>query len=139
MACIHQDVLKDGNLEISTSTEFNTETGKNRFDNALDQKYDEIAKLFGGEAGLVSQLDSLLSEYTKTGGILSNRQDTLQSQLKENTKASEAASRYIASYEDSLRKRYAALDSLLGQMQRQQASVTAALSSLPQFSSNSSS
>ncbi|MCB5227745.1 flagellar filament capping protein FliD [Alishewanella sp. 16-MA] len=130
---------KDGNLEISTSTEFNTETGKNRFDNALDQKYDEIAKLFGGEAGLVSQLDSLLSEYTKTGGILSNRQDTLQSQLKENTKASEAASRYIASYEDSLRKRYAALDSLLGQMQRQQASVTAALSSLPKFSSNSSS
>ncbi|MCC5450500.1 flagellar filament capping protein FliD [Rheinheimera sp. UJ51] len=130
---------KDGKLEISTSTEFNSETGKNRFDDALNNSYDDIAKLFGGDDGFVSQLNTLISEYTKSGGILSSRQNTLTSQLRENTKASEAASRYIASYEDSLRKRYAALDSLLGQMQRQQASVTAALSSLPKFSSNSSS
>jgi flagellar hook-associated protein 2 len=101
---------KDGKLEISTSTEFNSETGKM----------------------------SLITDYTKSGGILANRQDTIQSQLRENTKASEAASRYIASYEESLRKRYAALDSLLGQMQRQQASVTAALSSLPSLTKKSS-
>jgi len=130
---------KDGRLEISSSTEFNTETGQNRFDKALNENYDDLAKLFGGADGLVSQMESVISEYTKSGGILSNRQDTIQSQLRENTKASEAASRYIASYEESLRKRYAALDTLLGQMQRQQANVTAALSNLPGFATNKSS
>lgn len=122
---------KEGKLEISTSTEFGGESGKARFDKALNENYDDIAKIFGGEAGLVSQLESVVTEYTKSGGILASRQDTIQSQLRENTKASDAASRYIASYEESLRKRYAALDTLLGQMQRQQANVTAALASLP--------
>ncbi len=130
---------KDGKLEISTSTEFNSETGQMRFDKALNENYDDVAKLFGGEDGLVNQLESVITEYTKSGGILDSRQTTLQSQLRENTKASEAAERYIASYEESLRKRYAALDTLLGQMQRQQANVTAALSSLPGFTTNKSS
>lgn len=130
---------KDGKLEISTSTEFNTETGQMRFDKALSENYDDLAKLFGGEGGLVSKMESVISEYTKSGGILASRQDTIQSQLRENTKASEAASRYIASYEDQLRKRYAALDTLLGQMQRQQANVTAALSSLPNLNNKKSS
>lgn len=124
---------KNGKLEISTSTEFGGETGKMRFDKALNGNYDDIAKLFGGENGVVSKLDSLITEYTKSGGLIADRQENIQSRLKENTKASEAASRYIANYEDSLRKRYAALDTLLGQMQRQQANVTAALSSLPNF------
>lgn len=130
---------RNGKLEISTSTEFGGETGKTRFDKALNENYDDIAKLFGGEDGLVSKMESLITEYTKTGGILSNRQNTIQSQLRENTKASDAASRYIASYEESLRKRYAALDTLLGQMQRQQANVSAALSSLPGLTVNKSS
>ncbi|EHR42319.1 flagellar filament capping protein FliD [Alishewanella jeotgali] len=130
---------KSGKLEISTSTEFSSETGKMRFDKALTENYDDLAKLFGGDNGLVKQLDSLITEYTKSGGLIANRQENLQLRLRENTKASEAASRYIASYEDSLRKRYAALDSLLGQMQRQQASVTAALSSLPSLNTKKSS
>lgn len=122
---------KSGKMEISSSAEFNTETGKMRFDRALTENYDDVAKLFGGESGLVSQFEKLISEYTKSGGLIANRQENLQSQLRENTKASDAASRYIASYEESLRKRYAALDTLLGQMQRQQAGVAAALASLP--------
>jgi flagellar hook-associated protein 2 len=130
---------KSGKLEISTSTEFSNETGKMRFDKALNENYDDLAQLFGGDNGLVKQLDSLITEYTKPGGLIANRQENLQLRLRENTKASEAASRYIASYEDSLRKRYAALDSLLGQMQRQQASVTAALSSLPSLNTKKSS
>ncbi|GGW63478.1 flagellar filament capping protein FliD [Alishewanella tabrizica] len=130
---------KSGKLEISTSTEFNSETGKMRFDKALNENYDDLAKLFGGENGLVKQLDNLITEYTKSGGLIANRQENIQSRLRENTKASEAASRYIANYEESLRKRYAALDTLLGQMQRQQANVTAALSSLPGFTVNKSS
>lgn len=122
---------KSGKMEISSSAEFNIETGKVRFDRALTENYDDVAKLFGGESGLVSQFEKLISEYTKSGGLIANRQENLQSQLRENTKASDAASRYIASYEESLRKRYAALDTLLGQMQRQQAGVAAALASLP--------
>lgn len=124
---------KDGKLEISTSTEFGSDTGKQRFDKALSENYDSVAKMFGGETGLVASLDGFIKEFNQSGGIIAAKESSLRTQLTNNTKASEAASRYIASYEDSLRKRYAALDSLLGQMQRQQASVTAALSSLPGF------
>lgn len=129
---------KDGKLEISTSTEFGGDTGKQRFDKALNENYDSVAKMFGGETGLVASLDSFIKEFNQSGGIIAGKESSLRTQLTNNTKDSEAASRYIASFEDSLRKRYAALDGLLAQMQRTQTSVTAALSGLPGFGTNKS-
>ncbi|WP_445765758.1 flagellar filament capping protein FliD [Rheinheimera sp.] len=129
---------KDGKLEISTSTEFGGDTGKQRFDKALSENYDSVAKMFGGETGLVASLDGFIKEFNQSGGIIAGKESSLRTQLTNNTKDSEAASRYIASFEDSLRKRYAALDGLLAQMQRTQTSVTAALSGLTGFGTNKS-
>ncbi|KKO48166.1 flagellar cap protein [Arsukibacterium sp. MJ3] len=129
---------KGGKLEISTSTEFSTETGQQRFDKALSENYDAVAKMFGGENGLASSLDSFMQGFNQSGGIIAGKESSLRTQLTKNTKDSEAASRYITSFEESLRKRYTALDGLLAQMQRTQTSVTAALSGLPGFGTNKS-
>lgn len=129
---------KNGKLEISTSTEFGGESGKSRFDAALNESFDSIAKVFGGDGGLINQLDSFITDFNKSGGIIEVREKSLQKQIEDNTKALEAANRYMDNYEQSLRKRYVALDSLLGGMQRTASAVTSQLTSLPGFNTNKS-
>lgn len=127
---------KDGKLEISTSTEYSDISGKMRFDKALDNNFDAIGKMFGNESGLIANLDTFIKEFNKSGGVIASKESSINKQIANNTKASEVASRYIESFEKSLLSRYQALDSLLAEMQRTQASVTSALSSLPGFGTN---
>lgn len=127
---------KDGKLEISTSTEYSDTSGQKRFDKALDENFDAIGKMFGNESGLINSLDTFIKGFNKSGGIFSSKESSINKQIANNTKASEAASRYIESFEKSLRSRYQALDSLLAEMQRTQTNVTAALTSLPGFGTN---
>jgi flagellar hook-associated protein 2 len=129
---------KNGKLEISTSTEFGSESGKSRFDAALNENFDSIAKVFGSEGGLIKQLDSFITDFNKGGGIIEVREKSLKKQIEDNSKALEAANRYMDNYEQSLRKRYVALDSLLGGMQRTASAVTSQLTSLPGFNTNKS-
>lgn len=128
---------KDGKLEISSSTEFGGESGRKRFDKALDENFDNIAKLFDGETGLATRLDGFIKEFNQAGGLIATKEQSIKLQLDKNTKDAEAASRYIASYEESMRKRYTALDSLLASLQRTQTNIAGALSNLPGFINNS--
>ncbi|MFN4055064.1 MAG: flagellar filament capping protein FliD [Alishewanella aestuarii] len=124
---------KSGKLEISTSTAFGADSGKQRFEKALSQNFDSIANLFGGDNGISKKLDSFISEFTQSGGIIASREQTLRSQIDKSTKDLAAANRYIDSYEQTLRARYTALDSLLGSMQNLASTVTAQLTNLPGF------
>jgi flagellar hook-associated protein 2 len=127
----------NGKLEISSTSTFGAASGQARFDAALSGNYDDIAKFFGGDNGLATKLDGFISEFNKAGGIIASKESALKTQISKNTQDSDAASRYIKSFEDSLRKRYTSLDTLLASLQRTQASVTSALSSLPKLNQNS--
>lgn len=127
---------KNGKLEISSSNEFGGESGRQRFDKALNENFDNIAKLFDGETGIATRLDGFIKEFSQAGGLIATKEKSIQTQLDKNTKDSEAASRYIASYEESMRKRYTALDSLLASLQRTQTNIAGALSNLPGFTNN---
>lgn len=129
---------EDGKLEISNSSEFGADSGRTRFDRALNENYDAVAKLFGGDTGLATTLDNFLTEFTKSGGIIASKENSLKTQIDKNTKDLEAANRYIASFEQTLRSRYTALDALLGSMQNMASTVTAQLTSLPGFGTNKS-
>lgn len=129
---------EDGKLEISSSSEFGADSGRTRFDRALSENYDAVAMLFGGDTGLATTLDDFLKEFTKSGGIIASKENSLKTQIDKNTKDLEAANRYIASFEQTLRSRYTALDALLGSMQNMASTVTAQLSSLPGFGTNKS-
>ena len=129
---------EDGKLEISSSSEFSTDSGRTRFNRALNENYDGVAAFFGGETGLSATLDSFLKEFTQAGGIIASKENSLKTQIDKNTKDLEAANRYIASFEQTLRSRYTSLDALLGSMQNMASTVTAQLSSLPGFGTNKS-
>ncbi|MDX1677264.1 flagellar filament capping protein FliD [Arsukibacterium sp.] len=124
---------ENGKLEISSSSEFGADSGRVRFDRALEQNYDNVAKFFGGDNGLAATVDNFLSEFTQTGGIIASKENSLKTQIDKNTKDLEAANRYIDSFEQTLRRRYTALDALLGSMQNMATNVTAQLTNLPGF------
>jgi flagellar hook-associated protein 2 len=129
---------ENGKLEIGSTSAFGADSGRSRFDRALTENYDGVANFFGGETGLSATLDSFLKEFSKSGGIIANKENSLKTQIDKNTKDLDAANRYIASFEQTLRSRYTALDALLGSMQNMASTVTAQLSSLPGFSTNKS-
>ncbi|MNV49516.1 flagellar capping protein [compost metagenome] len=72
--------------------------------------------LFGGEKGLAGTLNTGLKEYTKSGGMLAQREDVLNSDLRALTQKTATANTQLAKYEASLRAQYGSLDALLVKM-----------------------
>lgn len=124
-----------GKLEISSTSLYGADSGRERFDNALENNYDKIADLFGGNDGISESLDDLISQFTDRDGLLVNKETSLKDQLKKNTKDREAFERYIVSYEETLRQRYGALDSTLGQLQSTSSYLVQQLANLPNYNS----
>ena len=124
-----------GKMEISSTRAFGADSGRERFDNALENNYDKIADLFGASGGITKSLDKVISQFTDRDGLLVNKEDSLKSQLKKNSKDREAFERYIVSYEETLRQRYGALDSTLGQLQSTSSYLVQQLANLPRYGS----
>ena len=124
-----------GKLEISSTRQFGADSGRERFDDTLENNYDKIADLFGGAGGISKSMDKIISQFTDRDGLLVNKEESLKSQLKKNSKDREAFERYIVSYEETLRQRYGALDSTLGQLQSTSSYLVQQLANLPRFGS----
>lgn len=88
-----------------------------KFDDALDDNYEQVVALFSGENGVAGKLQTSLKEYTKTGGLISQRQDQLNSDLRDLSSREATAADQLEKYEANLRAQYASLDTLLAQMQ----------------------
>ena len=87
-----------------------------KFKEALDDNYEQVVAIFGGSEGVAGQLSESLKEYTKTGGLLSVRQDQLNSELRYWGQKETDTKTQMAKYETNLRAKYASLDTLLAQM-----------------------
>ena len=97
-----------------------------KFTEALDNNFDQVVALFGGDNGVANLLSTGLKTYTKTGGLLAQRQDSLNTDLRNLSQKSSDATAQIAKYETNLRAQYASLDTLLAKM-NQSASYLSAL------------
>lgn len=108
----------NGKLSIDSDT----------FADALDGNFDQVVALFGGEKGIAQTLLDQLDDYTDTGGLLAQRQDSLNSDLRSlNLKESDVTAQ-LTKYETSLRAQYGGLDTLLAKM-NQSASYLSLISS----------
>lgn len=65
------------------------------------------------ELGLITRLDAILEEYTKSGGILAQREDELNQEIKDLQNEENDNETYLAEYEESLRAKYANLDTTI--------------------------
>ncbi|KZN47203.1 flagellar filament capping protein FliD [Pseudoalteromonas luteoviolacea] len=102
---------------------------------AMDSNFDDIGTAFAGENGVAKQLESLLGNYVDSSGILKQREDSLNGQIKELEEDVLNHEYRMASLEDRLRKQYAGLDVLIAQMQQTQNYLGAQLANLPGFTS----
>lgn len=87
-----------------------------KFDEALDKNFEQVVAIFGGENGVAGKLAASLEDYSKTGGLLAQREDSLNSDLRSLAQKESDASAQLVKYEANLRARYGGLDTLLAKM-----------------------
>ncbi len=113
-------------LELSTLSEIGITTNRDtgglqlddvQLDEALSQSNTAISELFASDNGIANQLDTLLERYTRADGILDNRTGSLQSRLDGITEDREQLGRRLEQIEARYRSQFAALDSLVGELQ----------------------
>jgi flagellar hook-associated protein 2 len=118
-------VNKEGYLEKSSLVRSLNE--------AMDEEYDNIAKVFTGAGGVATMMKDLLANYVDTDGLFKQRQDDLNSRIDDVEDDKSRLDYRVSQLESRLRRQYSSLDVLLAQMQSTQASLGAALSNLPGF------
>lgn len=104
-------------LGIKMDNDGKLSVDSDKFDDALDDNYEQVVALFSGENGVAGKLQTSLKEYTKTGGLISQRQDQLNSDLRDLSTREATAADQLEKYEANLRAQYGSLDTLLAQMQ----------------------
>lgn len=87
-----------------------------KFDEALDKNFEQVVAIFGGENGVAGKMATALEGYSKTGGLLAQREDSLNADLRTLAQKEADASAQLVKYEASLRARYGGLDTLLAKM-----------------------
>ncbi|WP_417438304.1 flagellar filament capping protein FliD [Idiomarina sp.] len=116
---------EDGKLE--------SENPVTSFSEVLKDNPAALESVFGGENGLASRMDSFLEDYVSGGGSLELRKDTINESLDRVKESREDLKLRMESMEETLRSKYQALDSLVGQLQSRGNSVSAQLANLPGF------
>lgn len=117
----------DGKLEMGT-TSIGAGTGEQRLDDALENKFDDIANLFNSESGIANLLVTYTEEFTRSTGILSSREDSIENQIQDLQDSRAAFERRMEDYEETLRARYLSLDTTVANLRSSGNALIAALS-----------
>ena len=98
---------------------------KEKFGEAVDKNFDQVVALFGNEKGLAGSLSKGLKEYTKSGGMLAQRTDTLNADLRGLSQKEVTSNAQLVKYEAALRAQYGSLDALLVKMNNSASALSA--------------
>lgn len=126
------EITKDGTLSHSSS-----DTGASgRWDAAMSGSMDSLKKLFAGDGqssndGLADLISDQIDNYVGITGIIAGQESSFQEQLDDLEKEYEAHTRYIKSYEATLKQRFTALDTSMAQMNATLKYLTSQLAALP--------
>lgn len=104
----------------------------------LEQNPGLFESVIGGEDGLAGRFDTALQTYVQSGGSLDARRDSIRESIDRVGESREALQRRLSGLEETLRSKYQALDSLVGQLRDRGNYVSSQLSNLPGFTRNDS-
>lgn len=117
----------EGKLEIGT-TDFGLGSGEDRLEDALEDNFDEIAKLFtDDEEGIASRLYDFSNEYTSFSGLLSLRERAAKDIRDEIFDERETLELRMLNFEEILRDRYLNLDQTVAQLNQTGSALLASL------------
>ncbi|WP_406016891.1 flagellar filament capping protein FliD [Succinivibrio sp.] len=111
---------KDGTLSLN----------KDKFSKALEENFTAVQKLFTDSDGLIDKVSDEVYQYTKFGGLLSERETQLKSQMDYWTQKETSNNEMLEKYEASLRTKYGNLDSLMSGYQTSMSYLSSVISSV---------
>ena len=121
----------EGELEISSSEEFAIKSGEDRLKDALDDNFDEIAKLFTDEdEGVAKRLYEYVKEYTTFSGLLTTRERAVKDQKDQLATEREQFELRMLSFEQILRDKYLNLDQTVARLNSTGNALMSALSGI---------
>jgi flagellar hook-associated protein 2 len=106
----------DGKLEFDPRN-IGGGTGEQRFEQALDNNFDGLTRLFTGENGVATRLQDTIDQYTRSSGLIDGRENVFETQKSMVDNEREQFERYMESFESNLRQRFGALDQNIARMQ----------------------
>ena len=106
LASIGITTQRDGTMAIDSS----------KLDTALNNNFDDVANLLAGDNGIAKSLDTTLDGFIKTGGLISTRNQTFLQQLNDIDDQRTRLDDHMKSYEETLRAKYTAMDSIVSQL-----------------------
>lgn len=112
---------KDGTLKLDAT----------KLDTALNTNFDKVAGYLSGDKGLIGRLGSLVEGYTRSAGVLDQRQKGLQSTITGIDKQRTALDLRIAKVQERLVNQYTAMDTLVARLKKTSENLTSQLASLP--------
>jgi len=122
-------INNDNELEITSADSFGG--GEKRLDDALENNFDEIAKLFTDpEQGIAARLAEVAKQYTTAGGLLKSREQSLKDEKRDLEDERGRVELQLLNYEQLLKKRYTGLDQTVASLTQTQNALVASLGSL---------
>ncbi len=120
----------DGKLEIS-DIDFGLGSGRERFDDALEDSFDDVANIFSDEnEGIATKLYDFIEQYTSFSGILSTRERAAKDEKDQIFDDREQFELRMLSFEQVLRDRYLNLDQTVARLNSTGQALLASLGSL---------
>lgn len=117
----------DGKLEIG-ETDFGLGSGQERLDAALDDNFDEIAKLFTDDnQGIAVRLYEVTKQYTSYSGLIALRENAAKDNRDEIADERERLELRMSTYEQILRDKYLNLDQTVSKLNSTGNALLAAL------------
>ncbi|MEO8016366.1 MAG: flagellar filament capping protein FliD [Pseudomonadota bacterium] len=126
LAAIGVTTQKDGSLLLDNA----------KLTTALNDNFDEVAKLFGGENGVATRLSDALTPRLADDAEIDVRSKRLNQKSVELQKQQVALETRMAAVEARYKKQFNALDSLLSKLQSTSSFLTQQLSSISKIGSN---
>ena len=121
------EINSDGELEIG-DTDFGLGSGEERLTDALEENFDEVAKLFTDEeGGIAVRLDEYLNQYTSSSGLITLRERAAKDDRDQIFDDREKLELRMSSYEQMLRDKYLNLDQTVAKLNQTGAALLMSL------------
>ena len=114
-------------LGITTKRDGTLEIDNDVLDEHIANNFDGIGRLFDGDSGLASKLDEMLEGFTGRKGILTTKDESLNSQLSKLNKQRADFEDRMLKFEDRVFRQYNAMDQMIADMNNQMSSMMSML------------
>ncbi len=126
LSSIGVEVQRDGTLKLDSF----------QLSNAIDSGAD-LQALFASESGIASRLNEVVGNYAGFGGLIDDREDSLQADLKTIDKDRDQLDDRIESFEQRTYAQFNSMDRIIGEMTSTQNYLKQTLDNLPGYGGGS--